>query len=126
MYKPSQDLTQMIHAASAKDEQYVIDHLAEHVDHEGIDWAMGPGIVHRHTTVRELAALILCRSSVPLTLNDQRRLEAIMRTESPIIAHRVAIALYRRGNRQSSVEAQMDRSLADPILDKLMQNVTDE
>jgi hypothetical protein len=114
MVRISPQLNLLIEAAKRGDQDYVSTHIQEHIDHRDVDWVMGRGLNSYEKDVRGLAAMILAKSSVPLTLNDRNRLMFFMGDDSYcVVGYRLAIALHKRDDRSPQVLAKLDEAIKD-------------
>jgi hypothetical protein len=79
-----------------------------------LGWAMKDGLVDDNDGVRDLAATFLDESDAPLGQNDQAVLADKMAVDDyHIVRYRLAVALYKRGNRNPKVVEMMERALED-------------
>ncbi len=81
---------------------------------DDILWATTTGIKDASKDIRDLAATYLTTSVLPLALEDERKLVRVMLTDPyHIVQYRLAIALYKRGNRIVEVVNMFQKALDD-------------
>jgi hypothetical protein len=91
------------------------------INNEQINWVLDIGIFDENQNIRNLAATLLDKSDIPLDLVDVENLENVMASDpSNIVRYKIAIALYKRGNKNSSaVEQTMTEARNDPDVGEL-------
>lgn len=114
-------LEQLTEAARNEDWNFVDGHInSSHLTREQIDWALSIGLVDEDKNIRDLAATLLDRSDEPLKPEEVEKLERIMAEDSyHIVRYRIAIALYKRGNRNLAVKQMMSEAKDDPDVGEL-------
>jgi len=105
----------LIEAAKNNDWNFVDENINEsHLTYEHIVWAIKDGLLNKDLNVRDLAATILDRSGEPLDSEDAKEIEKIMLRETyHIVIYRLAIALYKRGIRNTAIERLMSEAKDD-------------
>ena len=85
-----------------------------------ICWATVPGLLDTRRTVRELAATFLHESEAFIEHVDQISLvERMLKDEYHVVRYRLAVALYKRGNREPEVLQMMRGAASDPFVGDL-------
>lgn len=117
-------LEQLIEAAQKENWDFVDGHINNsHLTSEPINWALNIGLYIEDQNVRDLAATLLDRSDEEIKPEDVEKLQKIMVEDSyHIVRYRVAVALYKRGNRNSVVEQMMQEAKNDPDVGDLAES----
>ena len=121
MEKNNTTLRQLIDAAQNEDWDFVDGNInISHLTGEPIVWALKDGLVDQDQNIRDLAATLLDKSDEEINIDDIKRLEDIMTSDSyHIVQYRIAIALYKRGDRNQSVLQKMQSAKNDPDVGEL-------
>lgn len=114
-------LNELIDAAKREDWDFVDGNINEsHLSREQIDWALKIGLADTDDNVRDLAATLLDRSDEVLGEEEVGALEKQMAEDSyHIVRFRIAIALYKRGDRNDAVAEIMNEAKNDPDVGEL-------
>ena len=114
-------LEQLIESAQKENWGFVDDHINNsHLSGEPIIWALNIGLHNEDQNIRDLAATLLDISDEEIDQKNIEKLEKIMVEDSyHIVRYRIAIALYKRGNRNSVVEQMIQEAKDDPDVGKL-------
>ncbi|MFH0804103.1 MAG: hypothetical protein V1896_00690 [Candidatus Zambryskibacteria bacterium] len=107
---------QLVEAAKNNDWGFVDENINEsHLSYEYTVWAIKDGLLDKDRNVRDLAATILDKSNEQLDPEDAKEVERIMLRETyHIVIYRLAIALYKRGIRNTAIERLMSEAKDDP------------
>jgi hypothetical protein len=111
----------LLEAAKREDWDFVDANISsEHLTLERLQWAKREGLVDADQNVRDFAATLLDESDAVLDKVDQAWLAGQMAEDDhPIVRYRLAIALYKRGNRSPEVVAMMKEASKDPDVGEL-------
>lgn len=112
---------ELIEAARKEDWDFVDGNINEsHLTRTQINWALDMGLGDEDKNIRDLAATLLDKSDESLNPEEVQKLENIMTEDSyHIVQYRIAIALYKRGNRNPLVVQMMKDAREDPDVGEL-------
>jgi hypothetical protein len=112
---------QLIEAARKENWEFVDENINEsHLTRVQVDWALDMGLGDEDKNIRDLAATLLDKSNEALNPEEMEKLEKIMTEDSyHIVQYRIAIALYKRGNRNPLVVQMMKDAREDPDVGEL-------
>ena len=117
-------LEQLIAEAERENWELIGPWITEAVSTKHIAWAKSKnkeeGLLHMSAGVRDLAANFLDESDALLTEEEQEWfVEHMMHDPYHIVRYRLAIALYKRGNRSAEVVDMMQEATNDPEVGEL-------
>jgi hypothetical protein len=117
-YQLSNHIASLLAKAKAGDWDHVDAHLRDgDILSTDLKWAIYVAGMMGVNEVRDFAATLLDVSTLPLSEDDMRQLEAQMGEEdSDIVRLRVAIALYKRDSKWPRVRQYFDEALQHPDL----------
>jgi hypothetical protein len=114
-------LNQLIEAAKIEDWSFVDGNInGYHLEGEPFEWAMNAGLTDADKNVRDLAATLLDKSDETIdTETTTKLLKTMADDDHNIVRYRLAIALYKRGDRSPSVIKMMQEAKNDPDVGEL-------
>ena len=107
---------QLIEGARNEDWDFVDKNINDgHLTSERINWAVNTGLSDENNNIRDFAATLLDKSDYPLISDNTEKLKKIMANDLyHIVRYRLAIALYKRGDKSSEVQQMMLEAQNDP------------
>ena len=114
-------LESLVDAAVREDWKFVDEKINEFKFTEAVmGWAIHQGLQNEDQNIRDLAATLLDKSPLPIDSAFKESLKKQMTADSyHIVRFRLAIALYKRGDRSPEVTAMMTEAKKDSDVGEL-------